>query len=331
MIGILGSNPCSMNTSIVATPRVVNIADSPMFTSIDKDVPSLSIPSTQEKENSIIISQGVEESLKTPLFHNDTLHKFLHEDTTSQGSSSNVRPSHTPFKLISRWTKDHPIANTSFFLGLEISASKIIKKYALLTSDFVDTSMVEKNKLDEDLQGTPVDATLYHGMIGSLMYLTSSRPDLSYVVCLCARYQAKPTEKHLNEVKRIFQYLKGTINKELCDFVDTSMVEKNKLDEDLQGTPVNATLYHGMIGSLMHLTSSRPDLSYVICLCARYQAKPTEKHLNEVKRIFRYLKGTINKELWYLNDTNMSLIAYLDANHAGFRTLYAVHQEALNS
>ncbi|GKA86068.1 hypothetical protein Tco_0807779 [Tanacetum coccineum] len=99
----------------------------------------------------------------------------------------------------------------SFFLGLQISqspkgiflnqskyASEIIKKYGLLTSDSVDTLMVEKNKMDEDLQGVLVDATLYRGMIGSLMYLTSSRPDLIYAVCLCARYQAKPTEKHLH-------------------------------------------------------------------------------------------------------------------------------------
>ncbi|GJU38319.1 retrovirus-related pol polyprotein from transposon TNT 1-94 [Tanacetum coccineum] len=91
-------------------------------------------------------------------------------------------------------------------------ASEIIKKYGLLTSDSVDTPMVEKNKLDEDLQGTPVDATLYRGMIRSLIYLTSSRPDLIYAVCLCAWYQAKPTEKHLNAVKQIFRYLKGTIN-----------------------------------------------------------------------------------------------------------------------
>ncbi|GKA08030.1 retrovirus-related pol polyprotein from transposon TNT 1-94 [Tanacetum coccineum] len=92
----------------------------------------------------------------------------------------------------------------SFFLGLQISQSpkgiflnqskyayEIIKKYGLLTSDSVDTPMVEKNKLDEDLQGTPVDATLYRGMIGSLMYLTSSRPDLIYTVCLCARWSSK--------------------------------------------------------------------------------------------------------------------------------------------
>ncbi|GKB23115.1 retrovirus-related pol polyprotein from transposon TNT 1-94 [Tanacetum coccineum] len=113
----------------------------------------------------------------------------------------------------------------SFFLGLQISqsprgifinqskyASEIVKKYGMLTTDSVDTPLVEKSKLDEDLHGKQVNATLYHGMSGSLMYLTSSRPDLIHVVCLCARYQAKPTEKHLQAMKRIFRYLKGTIN-----------------------------------------------------------------------------------------------------------------------
>ncbi|GJR96273.1 retrovirus-related pol polyprotein from transposon TNT 1-94 [Tanacetum coccineum] len=99
--------------------------------------------------------------------------------------------------------------------------------------------------------------------------------------------------------------------------VDTPMIENKKLDEDLQGKQVDATLYHGMIGSLMYLTSSRPDLIYAVCLCARYQAKPTEKHLNAVKRIFRYLKGTINMGLWYSKDTGMSMTAYADADHAG--------------
>ncbi|GJY44163.1 retrovirus-related pol polyprotein from transposon TNT 1-94 [Tanacetum coccineum] len=98
---------------------------------------------------------------------------------------------------------------------------KLLKKYGMLSSDSVDTPMVEKSKLDEDLKGNPVDATLYHGMIGSLMYLTSSRQDLIYAVCLCARYQAKPTEKHVNAVKRIFQYLKGTINMGLWYSKDT--------------------------------------------------------------------------------------------------------------
>ncbi|GJV48088.1 uncharacterized mitochondrial protein-like protein [Tanacetum coccineum] len=101
------------------------------------------------------------------------------------------------------------------------------------------------------------------------------------------------------------------------NFVITPMIENNKLDEDLQGKPVDATLYRGMIGSLMCLTSSRPNLNHVVCLCARYQAKPTEKHLQAVKRIFRYLNGTINMGPWYSKDTDMSLTAYGDADHVG--------------
>ncbi|GKD96623.1 retrovirus-related pol polyprotein from transposon TNT 1-94 [Tanacetum coccineum] len=99
------------------------------------------------------------------------------------------------------------------------------------------------------------------------------------------------------------------------DSVDTPMIENKKLDEDLQEKPVNTTLYRGMIGSLMYLTSNRHDLNYVVCLCARYQAKPTEKHLQMVKRIFRYLNKTINMGLWYSKDIDMSLTAYADVDH----------------
>ncbi|GJR79676.1 retrovirus-related pol polyprotein from transposon TNT 1-94 [Tanacetum coccineum] len=101
------------------------------------------------------------------------------------------------------------------------------------------------------------------------------------------------------------------------DLVDTLMVDKSKLDEDIQGKPVDPTHYHGMIGSLMCLTSSRPDLVFAVCMCARYQAKPTEKHLHAVKRIFRYLKGTIDMGLWYSKDSYITLTAYADADHAG--------------
>nr|GEU31172.1 uncharacterized mitochondrial protein AtMg00810-like [Tanacetum cinerariifolium] len=101
------------------------------------------------------------------------------------------------------------------------------------------------------------------------------------------------------------------------DSVDTSMIENKKLDEDLQGKQVDATIYRGMIGSLMYLTSSRPDLIYAVCLCARYQAKPTKNYLQAVKRIFRYLKGTTNMGLWYSKDIDVSLTAYADVDHAG--------------
>ncbi|GJT71121.1 retrovirus-related pol polyprotein from transposon TNT 1-94 [Tanacetum coccineum] len=122
----------AVSTVLVAvTPRVVKIVDSPMSTSIDQDAPSSSIPSTQDKENSLIISQGIEESPKTPLFHDDPLYEFLHEDSTSQGSSSNVRPSHTLFEIIGRWTKEHPIANMISDPSRSVSTRKQLKTDAM--------------------------------------------------------------------------------------------------------------------------------------------------------------------------------------------------------
>ncbi|GJR28985.1 retrovirus-related pol polyprotein from transposon TNT 1-94 [Tanacetum coccineum] len=116
---------------VAVAPRAVKIADSPVSTSIDQDAPSSSIPSTQYQEHSLIISQGVEESPKTPLFNDDPLHEFLHEDSTSQGSSSNLRPSNTPFKLIGRWTKDHPIANVIGDPSRSIFTKKQLKTDAM--------------------------------------------------------------------------------------------------------------------------------------------------------------------------------------------------------
>nr|GEX44374.1 hypothetical protein [Tanacetum cinerariifolium] len=101
------------------------------------------------------------------------------------------------------------------------------------------------------------------------------------------------------------------------DSIDTPMVEKSKLDEDLHGKPVDAKQYRGMIGSLMYLTSNRPNLIYAVCLCSRYQAKPIKKHLNAIKRIFQNIKGTINMALKYSKGTGMSLTAYANAHHTG--------------
>ncbi|GJS27471.1 hypothetical protein Tco_0488091 [Tanacetum coccineum] len=104
---------------------------------------------------------------------------------------------------------------------------------------------------------------------------------------------------------------------ESSDPVDTPMVEKSKLDEDTQEKAIDPTHHRGMVGILIYLTSSRPDLTFVVCMCARYQANPTEKHLHDVKRIFKYLRGTVNRGLWYPKDSSIALTAYADTDHAG--------------
>nr|GFA80663.1 copia protein [Tanacetum cinerariifolium] len=104
---------------------------------------------------------------------------------------------------------------------------------------------------------------------------------------------------------------------ETCEPADTPMVEKSKLDEDPQRKAVDHVRYRGMIGTLMYLTASRPDLVFAVRMCARYSVKPTEKHLHAVKRILQYLRGTIDMGLWYPIDSCIALITFADADHAG--------------
>nr|GEV16919.1 retrovirus-related Pol polyprotein from transposon TNT 1-94 [Tanacetum cinerariifolium] len=101
----------------------------------------------------------------------------------------------------------------------------------------------------------------------------------------------------------------------LCDSIGTPIATKH-LDTNLSGTPVNQTKYQSMVGALMYLTASRPDIMHATCYCARYQAKATEKHLTTVKRIFWYLKDIIHMGLWYPKDTGFELTAFSDSDHA---------------
>ncbi|KAI3718335.1 hypothetical protein L6452_19200 [Arctium lappa] len=90
-----------------------------------------------------------------------------------------------------------------------------------------------------------------------------------------------------------------------------------KLDSDPSGESVDIKTYRGMIGSLLYLTASRPDIMFATCLCARYQANPKESHLSAVKRIFRYLGGSHSLGLWYPKLSSFDLTAYTDADHVG--------------
>ncbi|GJZ96024.1 retrovirus-related pol polyprotein from transposon TNT 1-94 [Tanacetum coccineum] len=122
----------------------------------------------------------------------------------------------------------------------------------------------------------------------------------------------------LNQSKYALESLKK-YSMESSDPVDTPMVKKSKLDEDPQGKAVDPTHYRGMVGTFMYLTANTPDLTFVVCMCARYQAKPTKKHLHAVKRINKYLRGTINRGLWYPKDSSIALTAYAYADNAGYQ------------
>ncbi|GJY06690.1 retrovirus-related pol polyprotein from transposon TNT 1-94 [Tanacetum coccineum] len=160
--------------------------------------------------------------------------------------------------------------------------------------------LLSKFLLSQEFSKGTVDPTLFIRRQGKDILLISQSPRGIFI----------------NQSKYALESLKK-YGMESSDPVDTPMVEKSKLDEDPQGKAVDPTHYRGMVGTLMYLTASRPDLTFVVCMCARYQAKPTEKHLHAVKRIFKYLRGTVNRGLWYPKDSSIALTAYADADHAG--------------
>ncbi|XP_075088319.1 secreted RxLR effector protein 161-like [Nicotiana tabacum] len=87
---------------------------------------------------------------------------------------------------------------------------------------------------------------------------------------------------------------------------------------DETGSPMNQTMYRGIIGSLLYLIGSRPDIVFSVGLCARFQSNPKESHLKEAKRILRYLKGTQDLVLYYPTGNSFNLIGYADIDYAGY-------------
>ncbi|GJR23129.1 hypothetical protein Tco_0971656 [Tanacetum coccineum] len=99
--------------------------------------------------------------------------------------------------------------------------------------------------------------------------------------------------------------------------IKTPMSSETKLTRDEDGESVDDTKYRGMIGSLLYLTASRPNIMFSVCLCASFQEDPKTSHLEAIKRIFRYIKGTTHLGLWYPNGTGVETIVYADSNNAG--------------
>nr|GEY67231.1 hypothetical protein [Tanacetum cinerariifolium] len=144
---------------------------------------------------------------------------------------------------------------------------------------------------------------------------------LAYVAHKGFTVNQSPSGIFINQSNYVNEILKKySLN--TCDIIGTPMDIKDKLDLDQIGTPVDATKYRSMIGALMYLTSSRPDIVHATCVCARYQAQPIEKHLKEVKRIFRYLRGTVNMGLWYTKDSGFDLTGFSDADYVGCKDTF---------
>ncbi|GJZ61981.1 retrovirus-related pol polyprotein from transposon TNT 1-94 [Tanacetum coccineum] len=300
----------------VVAPEPAESTGPPSSTTIDQDAPCPSNSQTSPETQSSIIPNDVEEDnhdLDVAHMNNDPFFFIPIPEHDSEASSSD--------------TKDHPLENIIGELGRPVSTRIQLHEQALFCyyNAFL-TSIEPKNYKDALNQA-------YKVMAITLKWIYKVKLDeLGGILKNKARLVARgyrqeegidfeesfisqsPRGIFLNHSKYALESLKKYGMKS-SDPVDTPMVEKSKLDEDTQGKAVDPTHYRRMVGTLMYLTASRPDLTFVVCMCARYQAKPTEKHLHAIKRIFKYLRGTVNRGLWYPKDSSIALTAYADADH----------------
>nr|GEY91266.1 retrovirus-related Pol polyprotein from transposon TNT 1-94 [Tanacetum cinerariifolium] len=193
------------------------------------------------------------------------------------------------------------------------SSSTIVDQDAPSPSKSLTPAEIQSSVILQDVRNDNLDTEVAH--MGNDLLLGVPIPEVNSEQSTSTISQ-NPRGIFINQSKYALESLKK-YSFESCDPVDTPMVEKSKLDEDGEGKAVDPSHYHGMIGTLLYLTASRPYLQFAICMCARYQARPTEKHVHAVKRIFRYLRGTVNRGLWYPKDSSVALTDFADADHAG--------------
>nr|GEU80172.1 putative ribonuclease H-like domain-containing protein [Tanacetum cinerariifolium] len=117
-------------------------------------------------------------------------------------------------------------------------------------------------------------------------------------------------DKYVGDILKKFRYSDARSS-------NTPMEKENPWGKDETGKDVDLHLYRSMIGSLMYLTASRPDIMFAVCACARHQVTHKECHLHAVKRIFRYLKGHPKLGLWYSKESPFNLVAYSDSDYGG--------------
>nr|GEY94431.1 retrovirus-related Pol polyprotein from transposon TNT 1-94 [Tanacetum cinerariifolium] len=190
----------------------------------------------------------------------------------------------------------------------------------LFTRRFDDDILVVQVYVDDIIFGStdPRYATLFSDLMKSRFEMSMIRKMTFF---LGLQVNQSPSSIFINQSKYMHEILKK-YGLNTSDIIGTPMDIKDKFDLDQIGTPVDATKYRSMIGAHMYLTSNRPDIVHATCVCARYQAHPTEKHLKEVKMIFRYLWGTVNMGLWYTKDSGFELTRFLDVDYVGCKETF---------
>ncbi|GJW05111.1 putative ribonuclease H-like domain-containing protein [Tanacetum coccineum] len=169
--------------------------------------------------------------------------------------------------------------------------------------------------LDNGFQRGKIDKTLFIRRVKSdILLVQVSMGELIFFLGLQVKQKEDgifiSQDKYVTEILNKFSFTD-------VKTASTSMETHKHLLKDADGEDVDEHLYRSMIGSLMYLTSSRPDIMFAVCACARYQVNPKVSHLHAIKRICRYLKGQSKLGLWYLKDSPFDLVAYTYSDYTG--------------
>nr|GEU29830.1 hypothetical protein [Tanacetum cinerariifolium] len=304
----------------------VNSAGTPSSTTIDQDTPSLSISPSSLALQSHSLHQGiaaestfVEDDPVAPVDNNPFINVFAPEPHSEASSSGDIKEGidfEESFASVARIEAIYIFITNTASKNMTINQMDVKTTFSndeLKEEVYAPRAWYDMSRflLDNKFSKGAVDPILFTRKTGKHILLVQI-----YVDDIIFASTDPKAGIFINQSKFALEILKK-FRMDSCDPVDTPMVDRLKLDEDLLGIPVDQTRFRSMVDSLMYLTSRRSDLVFVVCMCARYQASPTKKHLEALKWVFRYLKGTIYWGLWYPKDTAIELTAYADADHAG--------------
>nr|GEU80169.1 hypothetical protein [Tanacetum cinerariifolium] len=311
---------------------LINSAGTPSSTTIDQDAPSPSILLSSSTLQSHSLHQGVsaestfmEDNPVAPVVNNPFINVFALEPTSAASSFGDVSSTESTYVSqtlhhLSKWSKDHPLDNVISNPSRPVSTRKQLAINSLWCLYNSVISKVKpknfKSAITEDCWFQTMQDDI-HEFNRLQVWELVPQPDCVMFTALKWIYKVKLDEYGdvlKNKARKnmtIYQmdvktFLNGELKEKVykfgmdsCDPVDTPMMDRLKLDEDPLGIPVDQTRFHTMVGSLMYLTASKPDLVFVVCMCARYQTAPTKKHIEALKRDTR---RSTSKSAQFLGD-----------------------------
>jgi hypothetical protein len=264
------------------------------------------------------LNEETHQSQQNDEVEDDHVQNISSQSVPSQASTSNSQIASRIHHLI---LKDHPVNQIVGDISKGVQTHSHIASFC---EHFSFVSCIDPNLVDEALLDVDWVNAMHEELNNfTLMKFESLLRDQRTTMLLVPNgcFEASIMKELKDEIfVSQSKYLKDMLKKfglENAKPIKTPMATNGHLDLDEVGTIVDQKLFRSIIGSLLYVTASRPNVMFSVCMCACFQASPREVHLKATKRILRYLKHTPNIGLWYPKGAQFELIGYLDSDYVG--------------